>query len=135
MDETIATKQHVRVWQLVAGEIELDELAPLPSVILSIGLDDRAHDVSADILDARQIDVVHPGKIPTRCVQQNSRAELSKRVWQFLAQHPSRVEARASPRTSLRVGPEIGVIDPLEPRLQSEPGQFLSLLRKSPLGD
>src|SRR5438105_10743349 len=76
VDETVATQQNIGAWQCLSGEIELDEptrLAGVPSLVVG---DDCRDDVAADVLDTAEVDVLHPGEVAARRVEQNLSVEF-----------------------------------------------------------
>ena len=98
-------------------------------------LDDQRNYVAADVLDTAQINLLHPREVPARDVEQHAGFKLAKRLRQLGAKCPSGVESGSHPRSGLRVGPEIGRVDPGETLRESELSQLVGSLLEPPLRD
>jgi hypothetical protein len=81
MDETVAAQQHIGTGEPVASQVEHPEPARrccVPPFVLG---DQRRHDVGSRVVDAGEVDVLQPGEIAARHVEQRLRTEIAKELW------------------------------------------------------
>src|SRR6478672_10685343 len=121
--------------QLVAGEIEIHEPTQWTRVSPLVLGDDGRHDVAADVFDVAQLDLLHPAEITTRRVEQYPRLERPQRGRQPVPHDASGIQTRAHPRARLRISPQVGLVDALEPFFETEPRELLRVLGELALGD
>jgi hypothetical protein len=81
MHQAVPAEKHVRSRKLVAGEIDDRETPTLACVKSLVLFDNRRNDVAADVVDAFEVDVLHPREIAARDVEQHARFEPAKRRW------------------------------------------------------
>src|SRR5207302_1974503 len=127
--------QNVCVGKRVSREIQLREMPRLVCVTTLILFYNRWDDVTADVLDAGQVSVLHPTEVTARYVEQHPCFQLSQCLGQFGAHHFRGIQSRPNSRPRLGIGPEISGVDPREPLLQSQILQLLGTLGESSLRD
>ena len=74
--EAVAAEDHINRKQRIVHEIDLPKPHPVTGVLCLITLDQFTDQITADIVDAGQVGVLHPVKVAAREIEQRRRAQL-----------------------------------------------------------
>jgi hypothetical protein len=85
--QTIAAEKHVCTWKFIPRKINERKAPRFTRMQALVLLNDRGNYVAANVLDATQVNVPHPGKVAARHVEQHARFQLTKRDGQFGSQY------------------------------------------------
>src|SRR6056297_1588694 len=108
--QTIAAENQVRVRQGFAQQVQLLKANPWPCV-LPIRFDQFFNNVTADVLDARQVDLAHPMEIATGKVDDRLNAQPGKPLGQRFDQSSRLRPFGSDPRYRFTAFPDVQPID------------------------